>query len=62
MAGLVTSDTAMKVTTQAVQILFGYGYALDFPVERMMGDVKITEIHEGSSEFQRQVTGTALTR
>lgn len=62
MAKLMASETAMKVTTQAVQILGGYGYTRDFPVERMMRDAKITEIYEGTSEIQRLVIGTTLTR
>ncbi len=60
MAKLMASETAMKVTTQAVQILGGYGYTRDFPVERMMRDAKITEIYEGTSEIQRLVIGAAL--
>ena len=62
MAKLMASETAMKVTTQAVQILGGYGYTREFPVERMMRDAKITEIYEGTSEIQRLVIGTSLTR
>lgn len=62
MAKLMASETAMKVTTQAVQILGGYGYTRDFPVERMMRDAKITEIYEGTSEIQRLVIGSALLR
>ena len=62
MAKLMASETAMRVTTQAVQILGGYGYTRDFPVERMMRDAKITEIYEGTSEVQRMVIGSALTR
>lgn len=62
MAKLMASETAMKVTTQAVQILGGYGYSREFPVERMMRDAKITEIYEGTSEIQRLVIGSALTR
>jgi alkylation response protein AidB-like acyl-CoA dehydrogenase len=62
MAKLMASETAMKVTTQAVQILGGYGYTRDFPVERMMRDAKITEIYEGTSEIQRLVIGAALMR
>lgn len=62
MAKLMASETAMKVTTQAVQILGGYGYTREFPVERMMRDAKITEIYEGTSEIQRIVIGTNLTR
>ena len=62
MAKLMASETAMRVTTQAVQIHGGYGYTRAFPVERMMRDAKITEIYEGTSEVQRIVIGTALTR
>ncbi|MBE9533538.1 MAG: acyl-CoA dehydrogenase [Proteobacteria bacterium] len=62
MAKLFASETAMKVTTQAVQIHGGYGYTREYPVERMMRDAKITEIYEGTSEVQRLVIGTALTR
>lgn len=62
MAKLMASETAMRVTTQAVQILGGYGYTREFPVERMMRDAKITEIYEGTSEIQRIVIGTGLTR
>lgn len=62
MAKLMASETAMKVTTQAVQILGGYGYTREFPVERMMRDAKITEIYEGTSEIQRVVIGSSLTR
>ncbi len=62
MAKLMASETAMRVATQAVQILGGYGYTREFPVERMMRDAKITEIYEGTSEVQRMVIGSALTR
>ncbi|MDJ0623742.1 MAG: acyl-CoA dehydrogenase [Desulfocapsaceae bacterium] len=62
MAKLMASETAMRVTTQAVQILGGYGYTREYPVERMMRDAKITEIYEGTSEVQRIVIGSALTR
>ncbi len=62
MAKLMASETAMRVTTQAVQILGGYGYTREFPAERMMRDAKITEIYEGTSEVQRMVIGSALTR
>ena len=60
MAKLIAAETAMKVTTQAVQIHGGYGYTREFPVERMMRDAKITEIYEGTSEIQRVVIGTAI--
>lgn len=62
MAKLFASETAMKVTTQAVQLHGGYGYTREFPVERMMRDAKITEIYEGTSEIQRVVIGANLTR
>jgi alkylation response protein AidB-like acyl-CoA dehydrogenase len=54
------SDVAMKVTTDAVQILGGYGYTQDFPVERMMRDAKITQIYEGTNQIQRIVMARAL--
>ena len=54
-AKLFASEAAMKITTQAVQMLGGYGYTRDYPVERMMRDAKITEIYEGTSEVQRMV-------
>ena len=60
MAKLFASETAMRVTTQAVQLHGGYGYTREFPVERMMRDAKITEIYEGTSEVQRVVIGAAL--
>ena len=47
------SDTAMQVTTDAVQILGGYGYVSDYPVERMMRDAKLTQIYEGTNQVQR---------
>ncbi len=62
MAKLFASETAMRVTTQAVQLFGGYGYTREFPVERMMRDAKITEIYEGTSEVQRLVIGTGLIR
>ena len=55
MAKLYASETAMWVTTKAVQLHGGYGYTMDYPVERMMRDAKITEIYEGTSEVQRMV-------
>lgn len=54
-AKLFASDTAMEVTTKAVQLLGGYGYTRDYPVERMMRDAKITEIYEGTSQVQKMV-------
>ena len=59
-AKLVASDTAMRVTTDAVQVLGGYGYVSDFPVERMMRDAKITQIYEGTNQIQRLVIARAL--
>ncbi len=55
MAKVYASEVANRVATQAVQILGGYGYTRDYPVERMMRDAKITEIYEGTSEIQRIV-------
>jgi alkylation response protein AidB-like acyl-CoA dehydrogenase len=54
------SDTAMQVTTDAVQLLGGYGYTKDFPVERMMRDAKITQIYEGTNQVQRIVMARQL--
>jgi alkylation response protein AidB-like acyl-CoA dehydrogenase len=54
------SDTAMKVTTDAVQVLGGYGYMKDHPAERMMRDAKITQIYEGTNQIQRWVVARAL--
>ena len=62
MAKLFASDTAMKVTTDAVQILGGYGYIRDYPVERMMRDAKITQIYEGTNQIQRVVISRHLLR
>jgi alkylation response protein AidB-like acyl-CoA dehydrogenase len=61
-AKLSASETAMWVTTKAVQVYGGYGYIRDFPVERMFCEAKITEIYEGTSEVQRLATGLAFTR
>jgi alkylation response protein AidB-like acyl-CoA dehydrogenase len=55
MAKLICTDTAMWVTTEAVQVLGGYGYIREYPVERMMRDAKITQIYEGTNEIQRLV-------
>ena len=62
MAKLFASETAMWVTTQAVQLFGGYGYMRDFPVEKLFRDAKVTEIYEGTSEIQRVVIARALTR
>ncbi len=60
MAKVLASDTAMKVTTDAVQILGGYGYMKDYPVEKMMRDAKITQIYEGTNQIQRLVIASEL--
>ncbi len=60
MAKLVAGETAMKVTTKAVQFHGGYGYTRDYPVERMMRDAKITEIYEGTSEVQKIVIASKI--
>jgi alkylation response protein AidB-like acyl-CoA dehydrogenase len=60
MSKLLASETAMWVTTQAVQIFGGYGYVKDFPVERLFRDAKVTEIYEGTSEIQRLVIAREL--
>jgi alkylation response protein AidB-like acyl-CoA dehydrogenase len=54
------SDVAMEVTTNAVQVLGGYGYTRDYPVERMMRDAKITQIYEGTNEIQRLVIARTM--
>jgi alkylation response protein AidB-like acyl-CoA dehydrogenase len=60
MAKLYASDTAMWVTVEAVQVLGGYGYVSEYPVERMMRDAKITQIYEGTNEIQRVVIARAM--
>ncbi|HEX8067634.1 MAG TPA: acyl-CoA dehydrogenase family protein [Thermoleophilaceae bacterium] len=62
MAKLFASDTAMAVTVEAVQVLGGYGYVNDYPVERMMRDAKITQIYEGTNEIQRVVIARAMAK
>ena len=59
-AKLFAAETAMEVTTKAIQLLGGYGYTRDLPVERMFRDAKITEIYEGTSEVQRMVISGAM--
>ena len=59
-AKLIAGDTAMAVTTDAVQVLGGYGYTDDYPVERMMRDAKITQLYEGTQQIQRLVIARAL--
>jgi alkylation response protein AidB-like acyl-CoA dehydrogenase len=60
MAKLFCSDVAMRVTVEAVQVLGGYGYVKEYPVERMMRDAKITQIYEGTNEIQRLVIARTL--
>jgi len=60
MAKIFCSDTAMKVTLDAIQVLGGYGYVKEYPVERMMRDAKITQIYEGTNEIQRLVVARSL--
>jgi alkylation response protein AidB-like acyl-CoA dehydrogenase len=62
MAKLYCTDVAMEVSTQAVQILGGYGYIQEYPVERMMRDAKITQIYEGTNEIQRIVIAREMLR
>ncbi len=62
MAKLFASETAMKVTTDAVQVYGGYGYSKEYPVERFFRDAKITEIYEGTSEIQRLVIASQVLR
>jgi alkylation response protein AidB-like acyl-CoA dehydrogenase len=62
MAKLFASDTAMYVTVEAVQVLGGYGYVSEYPVERMMRDAKITQIYEGTNEIQRLVIARQMAR
>ncbi|TMB55227.1 MAG: acyl-CoA dehydrogenase [Chloroflexi bacterium] len=61
-AKLVAGDTAMRVTTDAVQVLGGYGFITEYPVERMMRDAKITQLYEGTQQIQRLVIARQLLR
>ena len=61
MAKLFATDVAMKVTTDAVQVLGGYGYVEDYPVERYMREAKVLQIVEGTNQVQRLVIGRSLT-
>ena len=61
-AKLFAAETAMNVTTKCVQLLGGYGFTRDYPLERMMRDAKITQIYEGTSEVQRMVISRSLLR
>jgi alkylation response protein AidB-like acyl-CoA dehydrogenase len=60
MSKLFAADASMEVTTDAVQVLGGYGYSKEYPVERMMRDAKITQIYEGTSQVQKMVIGSLL--
>jgi butyryl-CoA dehydrogenase len=62
MAKVFATDTAMKVTTDVVQLFGGYGYCKDYPVEKYMRDAKITQIYEGTNQVQRLVIGRTITR
>jgi alkylation response protein AidB-like acyl-CoA dehydrogenase len=62
MAKLYCTDVAMEVTTDAVQILGGYGYMQEYPLERMMRDAKITQIYEGTNQIQRLVIAREMVR
>lgn len=62
MAKMFASDTAMKVTTDAVQIFGGYGYTAEYPVERLMRDAKVTQIYEGTNQVQRIIIAKELMR
>ena len=61
-AKLVAGDAAMRVTTDAVQVLGGYGYVTEYPVERMMRDAKITQLYEGTQQIQRMIVARQLLR
>jgi alkylation response protein AidB-like acyl-CoA dehydrogenase len=60
MAKLFAAETAMKVTTEAVQIHGGYGYVKEYHVERLMRDAKLTQIYEGTSEIQKIIIARTL--
>ena len=62
MTKVYASDVAMRVTTNAVQVLGGYGYMTEYPVEKMMRDAKITQIYEGTNQIQRNVIGSWLVK
>jgi alkylation response protein AidB-like acyl-CoA dehydrogenase len=57
---MIASDVAMKVTTDAVQVLGGYGYTRDYPAERYMREAKVTQIFEGTNQIQRLVIARQL--
>jgi acyl-CoA dehydrogenase len=59
---MFATDTAMRVTTDAVQVFGGYGYCREYPVERFMRDAKITQIYEGTNQVQRIVIARHLSK
>jgi alkylation response protein AidB-like acyl-CoA dehydrogenase len=62
MAKLYCTDVAMEVTVDAVQVLGGYGYMQEYPVERMLRDAKITQIYEGTNQIQRLVIAREMVK
>jgi len=62
MAKFFCSDAAMKITTDMVQVLGGYGYVRDYPIERMFRDAKLTQIFEGANQIQRMIIGREISR
>jgi alkylation response protein AidB-like acyl-CoA dehydrogenase len=58
----MATDTAMKLTTDAVQLFGGYGYCKDYPIEKYMRDAKITQIYEGTNQIQRLVIARSILR
>ncbi|HEX4932451.1 MAG TPA: acyl-CoA dehydrogenase family protein, partial [Gemmatimonadaceae bacterium] len=62
MCKLMATDTAMRVTTDAVQLFGGYGYCKDYPIEKYMRDAKITQIYEGTNQIQRLVIARSMLR
>lgn len=60
MAKTFATDTSMKVTTDCVQLMGGYGYCSEFPIERMMRNAKITQIYEGANQIQRIIIGREI--
>ena len=62
MAKLFCSDAAMKITTDMVQVLGGYGYIKDYPIERMFRDAKLTQIFEGANQIQKMIIGREISK
>ncbi|MDP6461664.1 MAG: acyl-CoA dehydrogenase family protein, partial [Gemmatimonadota bacterium] len=61
-AKLFTAEAAMRITTDAVQVFGGYGYSREYPVEKLMRDVKVCQIYEGTDQVQRIVIGRSVTK